>query len=121
MAKRTGPSNVQLQGLIQLLKKQGSEQNTKIWKRIAFDLEKSTRSRRIVNVYKLDKNTKDNENIIVPGKVLGTGEINHKINVAAFDFSEGARKKIISAKGSCMHIADMIQKNPKGQNVRIMG
>ncbi|MFC1754008.1 50S ribosomal protein L18e [Thermoproteota archaeon] len=121
MTARTGPSNVQLRGLIQLLKKQGSEQKVNIWKRIAKDLEKSARNKRIVNVYSLDKNTKENENIIVPGKVLGTGEINHKVNVAAFDFSDGAKKKISQAKGTCMHIADMLQKNPKGKDLRIIG
>src|SRR3989344_7582961 len=121
MAKRTGPTNVQLNGLIQLLKKQSSEQNVHIWKRLAIDLEKPTRIRRVVNVYRLGKFTKDNENVVVPGKVLGSGEISHKINVAAFDFSEGAKKKIIEAKGTCMLIADMMQKNPKGQNIRIIG
>ncbi|MBD3313224.1 50S ribosomal protein L18e [Candidatus Woesearchaeota archaeon] len=119
--KQTGPSNVQLQGMISLLKKQGSEQKVNLWKRIAADLEKSSRKRRVVNVHRINKHTKDNETVIVPGKVLGTGEIDHKVNVAAFDFSEGAKKKIIQAKGACMNLSEIIQKNPKGQNIRIIG
>jgi len=121
MVKRTGPMNVQLQALIQLLKKQGSEQNADIWKRIAFDLEMPSRRRRVINVFKLGKCTKSGENVIVPGKVLGTGVINHGINVAAFAFSDGAKKKITLAKGQCMTIEGMISKNPKGENLRIMG
>lgn len=121
MAKRTGPTNVQLIGLIQMLRKLSSEQKIGIWKRIAYDLEMPSRKRRVVNVYSLSKCTKENENVIVPGKVLGTGMIDHKVNVAAFEFSEGARKKIMSAKGTCMHISDMMQKNPKGKDVRIIG
>jgi large subunit ribosomal protein L18e len=121
MAKRTGPTNVQLIGLIQTLRKLSSEQKVGIWKRIAYDLEMPSRNRRVVNVYSLSKCTKDNENVVVPGKVLGTGMIDHKVNVAAFEFSEGARKKIIGAKGTCIYISDMMQKNPKGQNLRIMG
>ena len=121
MAKRTGPTNVQLIGLIQMLRKLSSEQKVAIWKRIAYDLEMPSRNRRVINVYSLSKSTKDNETVIVPGKVLGTGMIDHKVTVAAFEFSEGARKKIISAKGTCMMISDMMQKNPKGQNLRIMG
>ncbi len=121
MAKRTGPSNVQMRGLIQLLKKQGSEQNVSLWRRVALDLEKPARKRRIINVYRINKHTKDNEIIIVPGKVLGTGEINHKVNVAAFEFSDGAVRKITKANGTCMSITDLVQKNPKAQNIRIMG
>ena len=121
MAKRTGPTNVQLVGLIQMLKKQGSEQKVGIWKRIAYDLEMPSRNRRAVNLYRIDKFTKDNELVVVPGKVLGTGAISHKVNIAAFDFSEGARKKIMEAKGTCMNISDMMAKNPKGQNIRIIG
>ncbi|MBU0535769.1 MAG: 50S ribosomal protein L18e [Nanoarchaeota archaeon] len=121
MAKRTGPTNVQLKGLIQLLKKQSSEQKVGIWKRVALDLESPSRNRRVVNVYRINKHTKDNETVVVPGKILGTGEIDHKVNVAAFDFSEGARMKIMQAKGTCMNIAEMLQKNPKGQKIRIIG
>lgn len=119
--KRTGPTNVQMIGLINLLRKSSIEQKSVIWQRIADDLEKPTRKRREVNLYKIDKYTKDNEAVIVPGKVLGTGMLSHKVVVAAWSFSEGAKQKIIGAKGSCMTIADMLQKNPKGKNLRIMG
>jgi large subunit ribosomal protein L18e len=92
-----------------------------IWKRIAKDLEKPTRQRRIVNLYKINKNTKDSEAVIVPGKVLGTGELDHKVLVVAWDFSDGAKEKITKAKGACMTIPEMLEKNPKGKDLRIMG
>lgn len=121
MTKRTGPTNIQLRGLINLLRKTSIEQKNGVWKRIAEDLEKPTRKRRIVNLYKIDKYTKNNESIIVPGKVLGTGSLNHKVSVAAWAFSDSAKEKITKANGSCMSIMEMLQKNPKGQNLRIMG
>jgi len=121
MVQRTGPSNVHLQGLIQLLRKQASEQKVGIWKRVAYDLEMPTRNRRIVNLYKLSKYTKENEAIIVPGKVLGTGVLDHRIEIAAFSFSGGAREKIAKARGTCLSIPELLAKNPKGQNVRIIG
>ncbi len=114
-------TNIQLEGLIQMLKKQSSEQNVNIWKRIAEDLEKPRRQRRVVNLYKLDKYTKDNETVIVPGKVLATGDIKHKINIAAWDFSDGAIRKIVGANGKCLSIPEMLEKNPKGQKMRILG
>ena len=67
-------SNPQLTELVMNLKKKSIDDGSKVWKRIAEDLEKPTRKRRIVNLYKIDKYSNDNEIIIVPGKVLGTGE-----------------------------------------------
>ena len=52
MAKRTGLTNPQLQDLIKELKKKSIEHKVKIWKRIADDLEKPVRQRRIINFYK---------------------------------------------------------------------
>lgn len=107
--------------LIRELRKQSSEQNVKIWKRVASDLEKPTRQRRIVNLYKLDNYTKNDETVIVPGKVLGTGDLNHKVNVAAFNFSRDAARKIIDSKGTILSIYDLMKKNPRGNRVRILG
>jgi large subunit ribosomal protein L18e len=59
--------------------------------------------------------------VVVPGKVLGTGEIGHSVTVAAFSFSNRAREKIEGARGRCVSFVDLIKKNPKGSNVRIIG
>jgi large subunit ribosomal protein L18e len=58
---------------------------------------------------------------VVPGKVLGAGKIDHPVNVAAFAFSEQARSKILRTKGKCLSILDLMKKNPKGTNVKIIG
>lgn len=121
MVKRTGPSNREMMKLIALLRKQSAEQKVNLWKRIAKDLENSARRRREVNLFRIDRYTKDNEMIIIPGKVLGTGDINHKLTVAAFNFSGSAFEKIKKANGECMSIEEMMQKNPKGQKLRIIG
>ena len=71
MVKRTGPQNLQLQQLLVELKAKSLD--CKLWKRIAQDLSKSTRQRRIVNLYKINKFSKDGETILVPGKVLSVG------------------------------------------------
>jgi large subunit ribosomal protein L18e len=112
--------NNQLMELLQLLKKTAIENDAAVWKRVATDLEGPTRQRRVVNVYKLEKYVNDNETIVVPGKVLGTGELNKKIIVAAYTFSEQALVKI-NAKGKAMSIKELVEKNPKGSRVRIMG
>ncbi|MBN2052394.1 50S ribosomal protein L18e [Candidatus Woesearchaeota archaeon] len=112
--------NEQLMELLQLLKKAAIDNDAAIWKRVASDLEGPTRRRRVVNVYKLEKYAKDNEIVVVPGKVLGTGELSKKITVAAYTFSGQALDKI-NAKGKAMSIKELVEKNPKGSKIRIMG
>ena len=114
--KRTGPTNYQLQTLLSEL----ADKPSKFWKRIAYDLNKPTRQRRTVNVYKIDKLAKDGETIIVPGKVLSLGEMTKKVNVAALSFSEEAKKKI-EEKGKTLTIKELLQSNPDGKGVRILG
>ncbi len=121
MAKRTGPTNMYLRKIIDDLKRLGYANNTGLWLRIAEDLEKPTRQRRIVNLFKINLHTKDGETIVVPGKVLGTGELNHRVVVAAWSFSESAKEKIKNAKGECITIQQLVEKNPKGKDVRIIG
>lgn len=122
MVKRTGPQNLELQKLILELKILGDKHNINLWKRIAKELEKPRRIRRKVNLYKINKYTRDNEIALVPGKVLSLGELNKKITVAAYQFSDTAREKINSI-GKAISIKELIEKNPnpKGKRIRIIG
>ncbi|MBW2978528.1 50S ribosomal protein L18e [Candidatus Woesearchaeota archaeon] len=119
--KRTGPTNEQMNTLIYELKKESTSQKVKIWKRIAEDLEKPTRKRRIVNLSRINRSTKANETIVVPGKVLGSGTLKHGLTVAAFSFSQSAKKIIEQAKGKYITINELLKNNPKGKDVRIIG
>ncbi len=119
--KRTGPTNEHMRALIMELRKESSTQKSGIWSRIAEDLSMSTRKRRVVNLSRLNRYTKANETVIVPGKVLGSGMLEHNIVVAAFAFSNGAKERIEQAKGKCLTIQELIKQNPKGKDVRIIG
>ena len=116
---RSGPTNFQLQQL--LLELENKALVSKFWKRVLFDLKKPSRQRRMVNIYKIDKYAQEGETVLVPGKVLSVGDINKKVDVAAFNFSSEAKKKIEGAKGKVLTIQELIQQNPEGKNVRILG
>src|SRR3990167_3409894 len=94
MSKRTGPANIVLLKLVEELKKRSNNQKVNIWKRVANDLEKPTRQRRVVNLSSLSRYTEENEIVVVPGKVLGAGTLNHKLTISAFQFSGGAKEKL---------------------------
>ncbi len=70
---------------------------------------------------RLNRFTKEGENVIVPGKVLGAGGLDHALVVAAFAFSESARQQIENAKGKCLTIDEIVKQNPAGKNLRIIG
>ena len=114
-------SNAELIKLIDELKKVSYEHKAKIWKTVAVKLEKPLRNRAGVNLSRIDRNAKKNETVIVPGKVLGSGELSKSLTVAEFSFSGNAKKKIVDAKGKAFTIREIMGKNPKGSNIRIMG
>lgn len=69
---------------------------------------------------RINRVCKDNDNIIVPGKVLGSGDLDKKLTVSAFAFSESSMEKI-NKKGKTMSIHELMKKNPEGKGVRIIG
>jgi large subunit ribosomal protein L18e len=120
MVKRTGPQNLELQGLIRDLRKLSTKENVNLWKRIAKDLERSTRIRRKVNLYTIEKVLRKDEIAIVPGKVLSLGEFTKKNTIASFQFSDMAKNKI-NKSGKAISIQQLMKENPKGKKVRIVG
>jgi len=119
--KPTGATNPILKGLIEDLKNKSIEQKVNIWNKIASDLQRPTRKRRIVNLSKLNRYTKENETIIVPGKVLGSGILDHKLIISAYQFSESAKEKLAKAGAKIIPLNDLIKESPKGKRIKIIG
>jgi len=113
--------NKQLQSLIFELKRKSEQEKVNIWKKVASDLERPTRIRRIVNLSKINRYINDNEVALVPGKVLGGGDLEKKVTVAAYSFSKQAIDKIRQKNGKAVHISELMKSNPKGNKVRIIG
>ena len=119
--RKSGTTNPQLSELVQELKTLSMKQGVKLWKRIAEDLERPLRNRRAVNIAKINTFTKEGEAVIVPGKVLGSGELSHGLTVAAYSFSDSARSLIEKKNGKAISIRELMQQNPAGSNIRIIG
>ncbi len=119
--KEVKSTNPELLSVIRLLRKKFVETETNLWRDVAKKLATSRRRRIAVNLSRLNRHTKPKETVIVPGKVLGAGILDHPLNVAAFTFSEKAKTKIVKVKGKCLSIQELMKKNPKGTNVKIMG
>jgi large subunit ribosomal protein L18e len=120
MTKST-KTNPILEELIRDLKKQSWNNQAPIWRDIAKRFEKSLKNWSEVNISRIARYVKNNETIIIPGKVLGTGEIDFPVTVAAFSASETAKQKITNAGGKIISINELMTQNPKGKGVRIIG
>jgi len=114
MVRRTGPTNIELRLLISELKKQKAP----IFKRLASELSRPSRNRREVNLSRIEANVQKDEIAVVPGKVLGSGELTKKITIAAWAFSDGARETIKSVGADAISLRDLIKKKGK---MRIIG
>jgi large subunit ribosomal protein L18e len=118
--KAINKTNPRLSKLIFDLKAQSREQKVPLWRDIAERFEKPARHYAAVNVSKINRHTKENEVVLVPGKVLGTGVIDHPVTVAALNFSMVAEELISGADGKCMTIEQLMKANPAGKGVRII-
>jgi len=74
-----------------------------------------------VNLSRINRHTSEGDVVVVPGKVLGAGLLRHPVTVAAFAFTRSARQKILEAGGKCLDIRELVELNPKGSGVKIIG
>lgn len=116
----TQKTNPQITGLIVSLKEKSYQEKAAIWKDLARKLEKSTRRQAEVNLSQINRYTSPDELVLVPGKVLGSGTLDHKVQIAALNFSKRAAEKIETAGGECLPISQLMEENPKGSGVRII-
>ena len=106
--------------LIKELKQASKKNKAPIWAKLA-NLALKSSSKRVVNLTRINTATKENDILFVPGKVLGTGNVSHKITLCSFSISTSAANKIIQNGGKIMTYSDMIKKYPTGKGVIIFG
>lgn len=113
--------NDSLINTIRTLRRTLKTEKAAIWKAVLKELSRSRSNRREVNIGRLENVTNENDVVIVPGKILGSGNIGHKLTVWSFDISEVAAKKIIQAGGKLIPLDSLLQKYPSGKGIRIIG
>ena len=90
------------------------------WLKVASLLSRPRRKQIKINLDKINEKTKEGDTIVVPGKVLGTGNVDKKLRVAAFSFSKSAREKLKKMKGEVVSIVDEIKINPEAKGVKLI-
>jgi large subunit ribosomal protein L18e len=114
-------TNEVLISLIADLKRASHDNQAPIWKDVAKRLEKPSSSWAEVNLRRISQYTKAKDVVLVPGKLLGAGELKEPVTVAAISVSLSAKRKIEGSGGKSITIRELIQLHPKGTNVKIIG
>jgi large subunit ribosomal protein L18e len=108
-----GKTNAELIQAIILLKKVNPE--------AARLLARPRRKMIKLNLEEIDKECKEGESILIPGKILGNGMLNKKVRIVAFSASEQAIEKIKGVKSEFITISDELKKNKELKNLRLYG
>jgi len=118
---RSRKSNPVLLENVKALRKASRTSGAAIWTALVERLEAGGRNRVVVNLSRLNRSVGKGETAAVPGKVLGSGRLDHAMTVAAFEFSAAARRRIDEIGGKPLTIMELLRDNPKGSGVRLIG
>ncbi len=91
------------------------------WLEVAGILSGPRRKMAQLNLNEINKQTKEKDKALIPGKVLSQGEINKKIKVIALNFSEKAKEKLKQAGCEVSNILNEIKSNPSAEGIKILG
>jgi large subunit ribosomal protein L18e len=103
------------------LKKASTKNDAPIWSKLAEYALKPAIARRDINLNRINQLTKENDTVVFPGKVLGTGSISHKITLYSFSISKSAAAKVLENGGKLITYSDLIKQNPTGKGVVLLG
>ena len=90
------------------------------WKELAQILSRSTKKYSSINLWDIEKQTSAGDTIIIPGKVLSSGEVTKKLRICALSISEKAKEKLKASKSEFVTIKEEIIKNPKAEGIKII-
>lgn len=117
-AVKTNPSLVRL---IAELKGFSREHDAPLWRAVAERLEGRNRNRAEVNLSRVSRTVGEGETALIPGVLLGSGEISKAVTIAAWRASAGARAKVARSGGKVVGLRELAASNPKGSGIRIVG
>jgi len=92
----------------------------KAWLKIVQFISAGKRRYSAVNLKEIDAKTTAGDTVLIPGKVLSSGNLTKKVKIVALSISAEARDKLKETKSEFVKIKDEIVKNPKGEGIKII-
>jgi large subunit ribosomal protein L18e len=116
-----GSTNPLMIDLLSKIKEASIKSKSGVWKALHKNLSRPTRKRVEVNLSKLERHANAGDIILVPGVLLGSGNLTKKITVSAFRASGSAIEKIKASGSKYIPIEELIKKHPDGKKVKVLG
>jgi len=113
-------SNPLVRRSVVMLERAAKAKKSRIWEKASASLGAPTSLKVAVNVGRISRISESGAVLFVPGKVLGSGELDKKLVVGAFNFSASAKKKILANGGSALSVEQFLKKYPKGSGVTLV-
>ena len=117
--KKLNKTNPSILNLIDFFIDKGYSEKTPLWIDLSKRFKRPTRHLPQVNLSKINRYSQEGDTVLIPGKVLGSGELDHNVTVSAFKFSKSAMEKI-NKNGRAITLYDLYKENPRGSGVKIM-
>lgn len=112
---QSNTTNPRLKKLIRNLKEKEG-----IWRTLGEEIDTSNKRRAEVNLHKINRELEEKEIAVVPGKVLGYGNLDKTVEISALNFSEEAKEKIEQSNSKAMKIEELMEENPDKQKMKII-
>ncbi len=121
MARTTEYENPERLRIIKKLKQKAKTEHVAMYDKISEELSRVRKNRRAVNIRKINRFTKEGDIVVVPGKVMGDGFLDHKVEIAAFSFTSGAEEKIAQSESTALTIEDFVENWKPVSNIKFIG
>lgn len=126
MKKITSISNTRLKGRIKrksnpsIVETINLANENESWKSLAKFLSSGSRNYASVNLKQIDQKTTAGDTVLIPGKVLGTGDLSKKVRICSLSISQSAKDKLKKSKSEYASILDEIKINKKAEGLKII-
>lgn len=120
MTDTTQKTNPVLRETVKRCEEAARRNDAAVWQRVADELSRSTRDVREVNLSTIARNAEDGDTVVVPGKVMGAGRLDADVTVAALGFTRSAMEAI-QESGEATYIDALVEENPEGTGVVLLG
>ena len=90
------------------------------WLDVASILTSPRRKRIEFNLSEIENQKDIKETLIVPGKILGQGEVSRRMKIATLAISGSAKEKLKSSGSEVILLVEEIKKNPEARGIKIL-
>ncbi len=93
---------------------------SKLWLHLAKKLAGPTRLQPTLNLSEIDEKTTAGDTVVIPGKVLGSGDLTKKVRIASLYISTSAKEKLKKTKSEWIPLYKEIESNPKFEGIKVI-